>query len=854
MPRPRLSATLLLLLALVPAARGAARVDYDRDVRPLLSENCFYCHGQDANKRKAKLQLNTREGQRAKEVVVPGRPDRSELVQRIFSADPEEQMPPPDSHRTLTTAQKEQLKRWVAQGAEFTGHWAFETLHRPPVPKTPWFRLFGPKFPIRNPIDAFVRAKLKQAGLSPSPEASRETLIRRVTLDLTGLPPTPEGVDAFLADKKPDAYERVVDRLLASEHYGERMALPWLDAARYADSNGFQQDGDTFQWIWRDWVVKAINDNKPFDEFTIEQLAGDLLPDPTREQLIATAFNRNHMLNGEGGAIAEEQRHVILFDRVDTTATTWMGLTVACAQCHDHKYDPIRQRDYYALMAAFNNVPENGVTPIIPYKVRVAEPLLDVASPEERAKLADLKTRVAEMKSRREIFTNSLAEMQRDWEEKVAKDESFPDSAIREFARLPPNEKPGRRESKLKAYFNEHVVPTLEASPAADLAKLERELDNFKNDDYPRVMVMAETKPRETFILERGNYEAPKEKVEFATPAFLPPMPTNAPRNRLGLARWLVSAEQPLTARVIANRQWQIFFGLGLVKTSEDFGVQGEPPAQRELLDWLAAELREPSVALGAETGRRWDMKHLHRLIVTSSTYRQTSSVSPDLLERDPENRLFARGARFRLPSMLIRDQALAASGLLVDKIGGKPVYPYQPEGIWDSLAITKERDFTYPQSTGEDLYRRSLYTFWRRTVAPADIFDASTRNVCKVRTSITSTPLQALTVLNDPAYVEAARVLAEHALQHAGPDADRRLDFAFRRVLARHPDKAETKLLRASLEKQLRKFRAKPTAAEAFLTTGASPRDPKLNATEHAAYAAVCLGILNLDETVTKP
>ena len=859
-------AFLLLVPLLTGAAPRPAPVDYGRDVRPILSENCFYCHGQDANKRKAKLQLNTRAGQRTDGIVVPGQPAKSELIKRLFSTDPDELMPPPDSHRTLTAAQRELLQRWVAEGAKFEGHWAFEPLERPPVPggavisktvisksvsasKSGKLRTDSLMTDLlitnpSNPIDAFVLARLQQEKLSPSPEAPRETLIRRVTLDLTGLPPTPAEVDAFLADKKSGAYERVVNRLLASPHYGERMALPWLDAARYADSNGFQQDGDTFQWIWRDWVVKALNENMPFDQFSIEQLAGDLLTNATVEQKIATAFNRNHMLNGEGGAIPEEQRHVALFDRVDTTATTWLGLTVACAQCHDHKYDPITQRDYYAMMAAFNNLPESGTVPGVPYKVRVAEPVLDVASPEQKAKLADLKARVAAMKDKEKDYTNELAALQQEWEDQVVADENFPDAAIRDFAKLPPNEKPARRESKLKAYFNEHVLPKLEKSPAANLAKLEKELNTFRNDEYPRVMIMAETKPRDTFLLDRGNYEARKEKVKFATPAFLPSMPTNEPGNRLGLARWLVSPEQPLTARVIVNRQWQTFFGLGLVKTSEDFGTQSEAPVHRELLDWLAAELRESG----------WNMKHLHRLIVTSATYRQSSRVAPDTRERDPENRLFARGARFRLPAMFIRDQALATSGLLVDRVGGKPVYPYQPKGIWDSLAITKERDFTYPQSTGEDLYRRSLYTFWRRTVAPANMFDTAMRNVCQVRLGATSTPLHALATLNDPTFVEAARALAERTMRDGGTKPDARLDFAFRRVLARHPDKNEARLLRTSLEKQLVKFRADTKAAEKFLTTGASPRDTKLDAAEHAAYAAVCLGILNLDEALTKP
>jgi hypothetical protein len=818
----------LLARPLAAAESASAPLDYGRDIRAILAENCFYCHGQDATKRKAKLRLDTLEGQRNGEVVVPGKPEESELVRRIFTDDVEEQMPPLDSHRTLTAGQKGLLRRWVAEGAPFAPHWAFTPLVRPAQPavqQTAW---------VRNPIDRFVLATLEATRLAPSPEAPRTTLIRRVSLDLTGLPPTPEELDAFLADRRPDAYERLVDRLLASPHYGERMALPWLDAARYADSNGFQQDGDTFQWIWRDWVVRALNANMPFDQFTIEQLAGDLLPNPTVDQRIATAFNRNHLLNGEGGAIAEEQRHVALFDRVDTTATNWLGLTVACAQCHDHKFDAITQRDYYSLLAAFNNLPETGIVSGSAFKVRVAAPVLELAPPEQRARLAALESELKLAKA-----DERIAALQAPWEATVAADANFPDEVIRKTAAQSIAERLPANVAKVKRYFVANELPKLDPELARKLAQR----DLLANDDNPRVMVMEDSKPRDTFILERGNYETPREKVAFATPDFLPPLPPDAPRNRLGLARWLVSPEQPLTARVIANRHWQTFFGTGLVKTSEDFGVQGEAPVHRGLLDWLAAEFREVN----------WDVKHLQRLIVTSATYRQSSALTSELRERDPENRLLARGARFRLPAMLIRDQALAASGLLVDQLGGKPVYPYQPKDIWDSLAITKERDFTYPQSTGPDLYRRSLYTFWRRTVAPANMFDSSPRNNCKVRTTTTSTPLHALTTLNDPTFVEAGRALAARAL-HAAPGANARLDHAFRLVLARAPDRAEHELLRASLAKQLARFTAAPAAAIAFLAVGESPRDPTFPPAEHAAYAAVCLAILNLDEALTKP
>jgi cytochrome c553 len=802
-------------------------VDYAQDVRPILAENCFYCHGQDATKRKAKLRLDTREGQLSHEVIIPHQPDDSDLITRIFSTLDDEQMPPANSHRALTLAQKALLKRWVAEGAPYTPHWAFTAITRPtppPVRREKW---------VHNPIDRFVLARLEIEQIAPSPEAPRATLIRRVSLDLTGLPPTPTELENFLADKSPNAYERLVDRLLASPHYGERMALPWLDAARYADSNGYQQDGDTFQWIWRDWVVKALNTNQPFDQFTIEQLAGDLLPTPTTEQRIATAFNRNHLLNGEGGAIPEEQRYVTLFDRVDTTATNWLGLTVACAQCHDHKFDPITQRDYYSLLASFNHVSENGIVNGSTAKVRTAAPVLDLATPEHKAQLAALEAKLAAMKS-----NELIAKIRSDWEAKIAGDEKFPDPVLRATAALPAKERLELPAGDLRRYFFKQVLPVL--NPEID--HLLSELNRLKTDEYPRVMVMDDNQVRDTFILDRGNYEAHLEKVSFATPTFLPPLPAEAPRNRLGLARWLVSPEQPLTARVIVNRYWQTFFGLGLVKTSEDFGVQSDAPVHRALLDWLAAEFREGG----------WNTKNLHRLIVTSATYRQSSRVTPALLERDPENRLYARGARLRLPAMMIRDQALAASGLLVDKLGGKPVYPYQPADIWDSLAITKERDFTYPQSTGDDLYRRSLYTFWRRTVAPANMFDTSARNTCNVRTAITSTPLHALTTLNDPTFIEAARALAARTLQ-ATTSRDRRLEHAFRLVLARNPDATEKKILRASLAKQLARFTADPSAAQTFLAVGAIPRDPTLAVAEHAAYTAVCLALLNLDETLTK-
>ncbi|HLV78752.1 MAG TPA: DUF1549 and DUF1553 domain-containing protein, partial [Chthonomonadaceae bacterium] len=754
----------------------------------------------------------------------------------------------------------------------------------------------------------------------------------------------------------------------------------------------FQQDGDTYQYVWRDWVVRALNANMPFDQFTLQQLAGDLLPNATEDQKLATAFNRCHLLNGEGGAIPEEQRNVILFDRVDVTATTWLGATLACAQCHNHKYDPYTQRDYYAFLAFFNNVPESGVPPG-GGQYRIADPAMAVGTEEDKTKLAaferqiqDAHTQVASFQrdhaaeiqaAQAQWETESLRsadatvtlspwqevgpftagsfddayntafppEKQVDltrtyrngalkwvahpeWEDgkayqlndensafyltrTIQTDRALPltlsfgsDDAIEVWlngkliladkatrAVAPDQEKaqvslqPGENRLLMKIvngggiggfYFNvlekglpANLLPILKTPPAQRTASAAQQIRDYfvarfsspalkaaqekekaltkARDDYrmslPRVMIMSDAQPRKTHLLERGAYEAPREEVAAQTPAFLPPMPANAPQNRLGLAEWLVSPENPLTARVQVNRYWQLFFGTGLVKTSENLGTQCDPPSHPELLDWLAVEFRE----------RGWDVKHMHRLIVTSATYRQSSKLSPALRQRDPENRLLARGARFRLPSLLLRDVALAAGGLLDPRIGGKPVYPYQPKGIWDGLAITNERDFTYPQSKGADLYRRSLYTFWRRTVAPANMFDASVRNTCKVRLATTSTPLHALTTLNDVTWVEAGRMLAEHVMKEAGTDPDARLTEAFRRVCARRPAPEELRVLRRGLNRALTVYRADPAAATAYLSAGESPRDTTLDPAEHAAYASVCLAIFNLDEALTR-
>jgi len=836
----------LALVAGVATAEPAPQaIDFNRDIRPILAENCLYCHGQDGNKRQADLRLDDRAAAVQAGAIVPGNTGASTLLERIRSSDPDVQMPPPSSNRTLTDDQKRLLERWVAAGADYAPHWAFVTPARPAVPA-----VSRQEWP-RNDVDRFVLARLEREGLAPSPEADRPTLIRRLHADLVGLPPTPEEVDAFVADPDPQAYEKLVDRLLASPHYGERMALSWLDAARYADSNGFQQDGDTWQWMWRDWVVRALNADMPFDRFSTEQLAGDLLPDATTEQKIATGFNRNHLLNGEGGAIAEEQRFNNLFDRVDTTSTTWLGLTMACAQCHDHKYDPLTQTDYYRLLDAFNRVPESGTPTRFSARIRVAPPVLELPTEEQKQKLAALEAKMKSLETEaRPLIDAAFAA----WRAGL-----FSDGEPADGADLPRNLTPLLRkpeaertdadrksiESQLRGHFDTKVkadvVKSLPQVVAYDAAK--KEFDEFKGDQLPRPMVMSDERPRETKVLDRGDYLSPKgDAVVFAAPAFLPPLPEGAPANRLGLARWLFAPEHPLTSRVQVNRMWQHFFGTGIVKTTEDMGVQSEYPTHLPLLDWLAVEFRE----------RGWSQKRMHRLLVTSAAYRQASRVTAEHLAKDPENRLFARASRFRMPSLVLRDVALAASGLLDPRVGGTPVYPYQPDQIWEALAITKERDFSYPASHGADLYRRSLYTFWRRTVNPANMFDAANRQTCSVRTSRTCTPLHALTTLNDPTWVEAARVLAERGLKSTG-DVDGRLAFAFRRILGRRPSDYDMAAIRRMYERQLAVYEADAAAAKQLVSVGESPRDESLDTAAHAALTGVCLGIFNLDEALTR-
>lgn len=760
-------------LAICAHARAGDQVQFNRDVRPILAENCFQCHGPDSAARKADLRLDDADA--ARSVVEPDKVDDSELVRRILTPDADERMPPAESHKSLTEKQKQTLVRWVEQGAKYERHWSLIPPARPALPN-----VTQPAWP-QGAIDRYILRRLEDEGLAPSPEADRSTLLRRATLDLSGLPPSPAEVEAFQVDQSPDAYERLIDRLLASPRYGEHMAAGWLEAARYADTDGYQNDRYRYQHAWRDWVILAFNENKPFDEFVVEQLAGDMLPGATLKQQIATGFCRNHRINSEDGSIPAEWHVENVVDRVDTFGTVFLGLTVACARCHDHKYDPISQKDYYRLFAYFNNVPEWGIGP----NNGNSPPFVPVPA-------------------------------------------SWP--------YLTPDE-------------NQSVTP--------EPVKLRRAREDMGNGlKRPQagppdtVMVMHELpEPRETYLLKRGQYNSPdkSERLTAGVPTSIDEYNGPAPRNRLELARWLVRPDQPLLSRVTVNRIWQLFFGLGLVKTSENFGIQGQTPSHPELLDWLAVEFSDASQK---RIGRAWDVKTLQRSIVTSATYRQSSRVSPELLARDPENRLLARGPRFRLSANVLRDQALAMSGLLVEKPFGPPTKPYMPPGLWESISNNK-----YEQDHGASLYRRSLYTFWRRTIPPPMLttLGAAEREVCVVRKDQTNTPLQALTLMSNVTFVEASRFLAERMLRLAEADPRAKIRHGFVVATSRQPTEKELSVLMSAHRTFLEQFWQDEAAAASLLGVGEAPRDPSLDAAEHAAMTMTASLILNLDEAITK-
>jgi hypothetical protein len=1051
---------------------ASGTVLFNRDIRPILSDVCYTCHGPDKGNRKTAMHFDTEEGALTPlasggRAFVGGDLAKSVMYQRLISSDEAFRMPPAYmGYAKLPAHEIDLIKRWIEQGAQWQKHWSLIPPQAAPQPQ-----VMHPQWP-RDAIDYFVLARLEHEGLAPSPEADRATLIRRVTLDLTGLPPTPAEVEAFLHDPSPNAYEKVVDRLLSSPRYGENLAWQWLDAARYSDTNGYQSDGVRSMWRWRDWVIDAFNRNMPFSEFTIEQLAGDMLPHPTRDQIIATAFNRNHRTSAEGGIIDEEFRVAYVVDRVDTTSNVWMGLTVGCARCHDHKYDPILQKEYYQLFAYFNNVPEKGFV----YNFGNEEPYIKAPTPEQEARLKEFDQKVTGAEASYAALKPEITRSQRAWERWV-KASHVPDWNVSEGLILhfpldgdlsettgvyerqnsfrhqpegtPPPAKsddphqpevagsadsslpfvPGKvgqaasfdghryinggkvlnfdyldpfsfaawintaapngailssvedvhegsgyglylRDGKLRfnftfrwtdlgmrletkqslalnqwhhvaltydgkrkpagvklyvdgvsqeinVLFNEmswplggaqpfrigagegpedrfhgaiadvriynralspeeaSVLPVIETVPQiAAISPARRTpaqahklafcfLDQYAPQDVqearrsvavtqeardkyyatiPTVMVMKEGPHRDAFILKRGAYDAHGDKVSPGLPHVLPPMPANFPNNRLGFAEWLVDRSNPLTARVTVNRFWQMLFGVGLVKTVEDFGSQGDWPVYQDVLDDLATRFMDSG----------WNVKALLKTMVMSATYRQSSRVTPDLLEKDPENRLLARGPRFRLPAQVIRDQALAVSGLLVEKVGGPPVMPYQPPGLWEELSFSGE---AYKADEGEGLYRRSLYTYWKRTVAPPAMvtFDAANRETCIVRANRTNTPLQALDLMNDVTYLEASRKFAEKMLKEGGSTPEARIDYAFHVALGRAPKPREQAVLVETFNQFHTRFQAKPADAARFLSEGKSPRDASLNTVDLAAYTAVASLIFNMDETITK-
>jgi hypothetical protein len=1058
----------LLVPVLVSAQTPAPLVEFNRDVRPVLSDKCYTCHGPDQSRRRTKLRFDVEADAKqdlgGRFAIVPGDPSRSEMIRRITADDPARRMPPLAAGRTLTSNEIDVLRRWIEQGAKWENHWSFITPKRAPLPA-----VNNRAWP-KNPIDFFVLDRIEREGLTPAPEADRATLIRRVSLDLTGLPPAPADVDAFVADKSPQAYEKVVDRLLASARYGERMAAPWLDAARYADTNGYQTDAERYMWRWRDWVIQAFNRNLPFNQFVVQQIAGDMLPGATLDQKIASGFNRNHRGNGEGGIIPEEYAVEYVVDRVETTSTVFMGLTLGCARCHDHKYDPFTQKEFYQLFAYFNNVPERGKA----NKYGNSPPMIHAPTQAQQAELQKLERALASAEGTFAALRGAAATAQKTWEATFDKSAGadwsisqdlvahfaldgsltgdFPprttasprpaassyepppaaasgrkppvvemrdgaaqfetgrigdaasfdgkrfvsagdigafgfqdrftiaawiyptaatgaivtrtkdveeesgyglylkdgklqanlivrwlddgarvetvkpvelnrwqhvmmtydgsrmaegvriyidgrpqeltvnlddvnqnfgarepmrigggggpsnrfhgliddvrvyaaalspqDAAVvatgesmAQIAGIPPANRTAAQADKIALYFLDHHAPPRVQQAWRALTGARRQKDQFV-DSLPTVMVMQEREtPRDTFVLARGAYDKPGDKVTPGVPRVLPPLPAGAPNNRLGFARWLVDPSNPLTARVAVNRFWQMYFGTGLVKTVEDFGSQGEWPSHPELLDYLATEF--------VRTG--WDVKALQKLIVTSATYRQSAAQRPELLQKDPENRLLAHAPRLRLTAGMIRDQALAVSGLLVEDVGGPSVKPYQPAGLWKELSGQD-----YVEDTGARLYRRSLYTFWKRSSPPPSLmnFDSAGREACVVRETRTNTPLQALDLMNNVTYLEASRKLAERVIKGERGGPAERIALAFRFVTARRPTAREADLLQAMLAGYLDDYRRDPEAARKFLSQGASPRDEELDVSEVAAYTTLASLLLNLDETITK-
>jgi len=807
----------------LPAA-DAPPVNYLRDVRPILARNCFKCHGPDDGSRQAGLRLDDAEhataelesGQRA---IVPGNLDASELLARVAAHDASVAMPPEEVGRRLTDAEIDTLRRWIVAGAPYAKHWAYIAPVRPARPAVQ-----AADWPTGE-IDYFVLARLEQEGLRPSEAADRATLLRRVALDLTGIPPTLEEVAAFDSDTSADAYEKVVDRLLASPAYGERWAAMWLDQARYADSQGYAPDGPRTIWRWRDWVIEAWNANMPYDRFTIEQLAGDLLPGATPAQVVATGFNRNTQLNTEGGVNLEEFRHAAVVDRVNTTFAVWMGTTIACAQCHNHKYDPFTQREYYQLFSIFNNTDDFNTD----------EPTIEVAVAGRDAEFSTVKGELAVAQAAWDAATKVRDEQQPAWESSVAAD-SQP-KEIAEILAVAADKRDKDQQKKLQAHHREL---------SEEWKQIDKRLHGIKKQHAAvatTVPIMRDGTPRPSFVFLRGEFLSPGEPVTPGTPAALHTAPADVKLDRLGLAQWVMSADNPLTARVAVNRLWQELFGIGLVETAEEFGMQGDPPSHPELLDWLAVDYRESG----------WDTKRLLKQLVMSATYRQSSKLSPELATRDPYNRLLARGPRVRLSAEMVRDQALAVSGLLSKTMYGPPVQPPQPSL---GLAAAFGSSTDWEASQGEDAHRRAIYTRWRRNLPYPSLvaFDAPERNVCSLRRMRTNTPLQALVTLNDPVFVECSQALARRVLADSGATPAERANLAIRLAAGREATAEETNRLVALFDQAQASLASDPAKATSLATNPMGPLPEGMNAVDAAAWTVVANVVLNLDETLTKP
>lgn len=785
------------------------QIDFASNIRPILSNNCFACHGPDAKARKSGLRLDIESGALADlggyAAITKGKPEASELISRINSTDADSRMPPIGTGKKLSATEIDLLTRWIKEGADYQKHWAYTCPKRPDLPKV------GDAQWPKSPMDRFVLARLEAERMRPAPEADRYTLARRLALDLTGLPPTPEEADRFVRDRDPNAYEHFVDTLLAKPSYGEHAARLWLDLARYADSAGYADDPPRTIWPYRDYVIRSFNHNKPFDQFTIEQIAGDLLPQPTEEQLIATAFHRNTMTNNEGGTNDEEFRNVAIVDRVNTTMTVWMGTSIACAQCHDHKYDPISQREYYQLFAIFNNTADADRTDESPLHT-----------------LAD-----AELQKKRAAWEAEIAELEKSMARRV--------EATAKALATPKSERTDAQKAAA-AEFHARKESAESKAERERLAELTKKLASEQHVTVPVMRELQGHRRRKTHVQIRGNYSNLGDEVTEGVPKALHSQSEGEPRNRLALAKWLVSPENPLTARVVANRYWEQLFGIGLVASSEEFGAQGDLPSHPELLDWLATEL----IRL------QWDTKAFVKMLVMSATYRQSSKVTTKSLERDPDNRLLSRGPRLRLTAEMVRDQALFASGLLSSKMYGPSVRPPQPiSGI--NAAFGGAIDWKL--SDGEDRYRRGIYTMWRRSnpYPSMTAFDAPNRDVCIVRRGRTNTPLQALVTLNDPVYIEAAQALARLTVTAGGKTPADKIRYMFRRCLTRPPLDAEIERL-ASLFEETKATCAKDPAKAgqlAAMPIGSIP--PGTDAADLAAWTVIANVLMNLDEALMK-